>query len=165
MKGKEEEESVALPAAVSMCFALEGRVTSVATARDGSFVVVGFATGLVKVYELNFGVTSSSSSSGGSSCSSELDLEDRYGHQLGSVANASVSGVSIFRVHVEMSRQERSSGRSRGRSEGGGQGAGAGSFSAHVFAGARLGSTRLIVADLLSLQRLKQKRGFITLGK
>jgi hypothetical protein len=128
-----------------MCYALEGRVTSVATARDGSFVVVAFATGLVKVYELNFGVSVGSQGHG---CNTDLD--DRYGHQLGTLA--ATSGISgMFRAHIEMSEAV-----TLNRKQ---------PFSAHVVAGARLGSTKLIVADLLSLQRLKLKRGFITLGK
>lgn len=137
---------------VSMCYALEGRVTSVATTQDGSFIVVGFATGLVKVYELNFGTGALVGGGGQGSCNA--DLEDRYGHQIGTLANSNISGM--FRVHLEMgvaSAPVSPSGEN-GRNV----------FSAHVFAGARLGSTRMIVADLLSLQRLKQKRGFITLG-
>lgn len=150
----------------SMCFALEGRVTSVVAARDGSFIVVGFASGMVKIYELNFGVSRGQVGSAG--CS--IDLEDRYGHLLGTVATSSVSGT--FRVHIEMGAcvsvgcggvseswcdKVQSAGKVMSRQED--------IFSAHVFAGARLGTTKLIVADLLSLQRLKQKRGFITLGK
>ena len=127
----------------SMCFPLEGRVTSVATTCDGLFIIVGFATGVIKVYDLNFGET----------CDvTEENQEDKHGHILSTLATSKWSGHGthgFYRLYVEMGRALISNGSA---------------FSAHAFVGARLGSTKIVVVDLLSLQRLRRKRGFLTLG-
>eukprot|EP01041_Mallomonas_annulata_P004508 gene4508-8962_t len=68
----------------SMCFSFQRRVTSIATTPDGSYIVAGFFSGDVRLFDMTIG--------------GNTDVEDRLGYLLGTVPNA--SGAVQLQVEV-----------------------------------------------------------------
>lgn len=131
----EEEEDQLLP---SMCFTTDDRISSITATPCGSYVIVGYPSGVIKLYEMLR--------------SGNTDLEDRYGYLLGQLASSGVQGS--LRLNVEAGRCEIPPSHPGKKS----------TYVTHVFAGATLGSTTVFIVDIQSLHRLKYKRGFITMA-
>lgn len=65
-----------------LCFSYtEGKVTSLAASQDGAYVVAGFSSGVVRLYDMTL--------------SGNGDPDDRYGHIIGKIAGT-------MHVHVEI---------------------------------------------------------------
>lgn len=125
-----------LPLHSSMCYELEERVTAIAMTSNGEYVIVGFTSGYVRVYDL--------------SVNTNVDVEDRYGHVL-----AIMESSMRLHLHIEIGVfntivRHRNTTITR--------------QSYHVFIGAKMGTTKMIVVDLTQVQELKRKRGFITMA-
>jgi len=119
------------PVLEDMCHSTGGRVASIIITPDNSFIIVGYYTGYIILYDLTV--------------SGNKDDEDRLGFTLGKLKDSNGLG-SALQVKLAL----------------GGWGVDPGSCS-HVFAGARLGCSQMLVFDLASLRSSRRKRGFISL--
>jgi hypothetical protein len=136
----------------SLCFSLEERLASCSTTLCGSYALAAFTNGTIRLYELLR--------------SGNTDLEDRVGYILGLLTCAATH--KSLRVHTQCSggvltvpfpslSPVPSSSSSSSDSP---------SVTlkpSHIFIGARLGSTELMVIDTLSVTRSRKRRGFLTM--
>ena len=124
-----------------MCFAYaEGRVTSLKATPDGAYILAGFSSGAVKLFDLTL--------------IGNADPEDRLGYVLGRLD--ATTGQGSMQLHIEIGGANFREGEHRDSHKG------AGDDCSHVFAGSKIGSTKMLVVDLRSLRDLKRRRGFIT---
>ncbi len=128
----------------SLCFSLvDGRVTSLVSTPDGAYCFAGFSSGAVRLFDLTVG---------GVTCP-----EDRLGNLMGRIDAASNS-CGALKVHLQIG------GWGSGGADGGVNDLSVPKNVCHLFAGAWLGSSTMLVVDIASLRETKAKRGFITMA-
>jgi hypothetical protein len=149
------------------CYSLcDGRVTSLASTPDGAYVLAGFSSGAVRLFDLTSTVCSA-------------DIEDRFGHLLDRIDSGSSVVLSLIMACGGACWNDNISVTSE-CAEGGSRTSRFGELPAdhtsniqsvvrshalavcHLFVSCLIGSNRLLAIDIRSILAMKKQRGFIT---